>query len=59
MNAAIRPFQMIFPDADLEELRRRIGATRFPESEPVIDAPQGLSLAMLQKLARYWATEYD
>jgi pimeloyl-ACP methyl ester carboxylesterase len=59
MNAAIRPFQVTFLDSDLNDLRRRVVATRFPENEPVIDAPQGVSLAMLQKLARYWATEYD
>jgi hypothetical protein len=47
------------PDAELTELRRRINATRWPEREPVPDASQGVQLATIQKLARYWATEYD
>jgi pimeloyl-ACP methyl ester carboxylesterase len=48
-----------FPDADLQELRRRIEATRWPERETVADASQGVQLATMQKLARYWAKEYD
>ena len=56
---AIRPFQVNVPDAELTELRRRINATRWPEREPVPDASQGVQLATMQKLARYWATEYD
>jgi pimeloyl-ACP methyl ester carboxylesterase len=56
---AIRPFQVNFPEADLTELRRRITATRFPEKETVTDFSQGVPLATTQKLARYWATEYD
>jgi len=47
------------PEADLTELRRRINATRWPERELVTDASQGVQLATIQKLARYWATEYD
>jgi pimeloyl-ACP methyl ester carboxylesterase len=47
------------PEAELVELRRRIVATRFPEREPVKDASQGVQLATVQNLARYWATEYD
>ena len=57
---AIRPFQMAsVPDAELTELRRRINATRWPERETVTDASQGVQLATMQKLARYWATDYD
>src|SRR5690349_6947382 len=56
---AIRPFQVNVPDAELTELRRRINATRWPEREPVPDASQGVQLATMQKLARYWGTEYD
>ena len=55
----IRPFKVSFPEEELTELRRRINATRWPEQEPVTDAPQRVSVATLQKLARYWATEYD
>ena len=47
------------PEAELVELRRRIDATRFPDRETVTDATQGVQLATIQKLARYWATEYD
>jgi Epoxide hydrolase N terminus len=57
--AAIRPFTFEFPDAELEELRRRIKATRWPEKEAVADDTQGVQLATIQKLARYWATEHD
>jgi pimeloyl-ACP methyl ester carboxylesterase len=56
---AIRPFQVSTPDTELTELRRRITATRFPEKETVTDFSQGVPLATTQKLARYWATEYD
>ena len=56
---AIRPFQVSFPQADLDELRRRISATRWPERETVTDHSQGVPLATVQKLARYWATLYD
>ena len=58
-NAAIRPFQMSFPETELEELRRRVSTTRWPERETVNDASQGVQLATTQKLARYWATDYD
>jgi pimeloyl-ACP methyl ester carboxylesterase len=58
-TTAIRPFQVNIPDAELAELRRRINATRFPEKEPVADFSQGVPLATVQQLARYWATEYD
>src|SRR4030095_14045311 len=56
---SIRPFSFRAPRGDLEDLRRRIVATRLPEKEPVLDAAQGVQLATVQKLARYWATEYD
>jgi pimeloyl-ACP methyl ester carboxylesterase len=56
---SIRPFQFNFPDAELADLRRRINATRWPERELVQDASQGVQLATMQKLARYWGTDYD
>ena len=57
---AIRPFQMAnVPEEELTELRRRIKATRWPEKETVADATQGVQLATIQALARYWGTEYD
>jgi pimeloyl-ACP methyl ester carboxylesterase len=55
----IRPFQVSFPDAELAEMRRRINMTRWPEKETVADQSQGPQLATMQKLARYWATEYE
>jgi pimeloyl-ACP methyl ester carboxylesterase len=58
-NATIRPFRVNFPEADLTELRRRVDATRFPERETVTDDSQGVQLATVQALARYWATDYD
>ncbi|WP_392838882.1 epoxide hydrolase family protein [Streptomyces sp. LN500] len=56
---AIRPFTFEFPEADLKDLRARIEATRFPEKETVGDQSQGTQLATMQKLARYWAKDYD
>jgi pimeloyl-ACP methyl ester carboxylesterase len=56
---AVHPFRVSFSDAELAELRRRISATRWPDKETVTDQSQGPQLATLQKLARYWATEYD
>jgi pimeloyl-ACP methyl ester carboxylesterase len=58
-DTALRPFKVEVPEADLAELRRRINATKWPEQEPVPDASQGVQLSTMQKLARYWATEYD
>lgn len=55
----IRPFFMTFPESALTELRERINATQWPERETVADATQGVQLATVQALARYWATEYD
>ncbi|HET9386811.1 MAG TPA: epoxide hydrolase [Gemmatimonadales bacterium] len=56
---AIRPFRVHFPDEALADLKRRIAQTRWPEREVVKDQSQGVQLATVQKLARYWATEYD
>jgi pimeloyl-ACP methyl ester carboxylesterase len=58
-DASIRPFTYHAPQAELDDLRRRILAARFPEKETVSDFSQGVPLATVQKLARYWATEYD
>ena len=58
-TAAIRPFQVHVPEAELTELRRRINNTKWPERETVTDATQGVQLATTQALARYWGTEYD
>jgi pimeloyl-ACP methyl ester carboxylesterase len=55
----IRPFHVDVPDEALDELRRRIAATNWPEKETVADQSQGVPLAMVQELARYWATDYD
>ena len=55
----IRPFHVNVPEAELTELRRRINAAKWPERETVRDASQGVQLATIQALARYWATEYD
>jgi pimeloyl-ACP methyl ester carboxylesterase len=57
--AAIRPFRIETPEADLEELRARIAATRWPARELVEDRSQGVQLATLRELTRYWSTEYD
>ena len=58
-SSAIRPFRVSVPEAALVDLRTRIAATRWPERETVADASQGVPLATMQELARYWATEYD
>src|SRR5437016_7170505 len=58
-KTAVLPFRFEAPEADLIELRRRITATRFPEKEPVADPSQGVQLAFIQALARYWATDYN
>jgi pimeloyl-ACP methyl ester carboxylesterase len=55
----IRPFQVEIPEEELAELRRRIKATRWPSKELVADRSQGVQLATLQALARYWTTDYD
>jgi pimeloyl-ACP methyl ester carboxylesterase len=56
---ANRPFQFDIAEEELTQMRRRIVATRFPEKETVDDPSQGVQLAFIQTLARYWATEYD
>ena len=56
---AIRPFRFTASQEALDDLRRRINATKWPERETVTDASQGVQLATIQALARYWATEYD
>jgi pimeloyl-ACP methyl ester carboxylesterase len=58
-DTAIRPFRIDVPEEALVDLRRRIVATRWPERETVADETQGVQLATIQELARYWGTEYD
>jgi hypothetical protein len=58
-GTTIRPFQVEIPQAELDELQRRIAATRWPTRELVGDREQGVQLAAIQELARYWSTEYD
>ena len=55
----IRPFHFKVSDADLADLRRRVNATKWPEKETVADDSQGVQRATIQKLARYWETDYD
>ena len=57
--AAVRPFHVSIPEEALADLRRRIAATRWPERETAEDASQGVQLATMQKLVRYWGTDYD
>ncbi|HMF87379.1 MAG TPA: epoxide hydrolase, partial [Gemmatimonadaceae bacterium] len=59
VDTSIRPFRVNISDEDLADLRQRIKATRWPEKETVSDFSQGVPLATMQKLASYWATEYD
>ncbi|RPJ80783.1 MAG: epoxide hydrolase, partial [Acidobacteria bacterium] len=56
---AVRPFRINVPDEALVDLRRRIAATRWPDRETVTDRSQGVPLATLQALVRYWGTNYD
>ena len=58
-NDAIRPFRVNVPEEDLVDIRRRLAATRWPEKETVDDDSQGVPLATLQELVRYWQTDYD
>ncbi len=55
----VRPFKVNVPEGELVDLRRRLQATRWPDSETVADQSQGAQLAKLQELVRYWATDYD
>src|ERR1700738_1826976 len=56
---AIRPFHVNFPEEQLIDLRKRVAATRWPDKETVTDQSQGVQLVTVQKLARYWETDYD
>ena len=58
-DSAIRPFKINVAEEQLADLRRRIGATRWPDRETVNDQSQGVQLAKLQELVRYWGTDYD
>jgi pimeloyl-ACP methyl ester carboxylesterase len=58
-TGAVRPFRIDVPQEALDDLRRRVAATRWPEQETVADASQGVQLATMRALARYWATEHD
>ena len=58
-NDALRPFRINVPEEALVDLRRRMAATRWPDKETVADDSQGVQLATMQELARYWATDYD
>jgi pimeloyl-ACP methyl ester carboxylesterase len=58
-KSAIRQFQFNFTDAELDDLRKRINATRWPEREVVNDASQGVQLATIKKLAEYWGKDYN
>jgi pimeloyl-ACP methyl ester carboxylesterase len=58
-NAAIRPFRVNIPQAQLVDLRRRISATRWPDKETVSDRSEGAQLATIRELAHYWGTDYD
>ena len=58
-SEAIRPFRIEVPQSDIDELRRRLQATRWPEKETVKDQSQGVQLATIQALVRYWGSDYD
>src|SRR5215203_6896063 len=58
-TSEIRPFRVDFPDAALDDLRRRIASTNWPDRELVADPSQGVQLATIQALARYWGTDHD
>ena len=58
-DATIRPFEVRVPDEDLADLQRCLAATRWPGQELVADRSQGVQLATITELARYWATDYD
>jgi pimeloyl-ACP methyl ester carboxylesterase len=59
VDTAIQPFRVNIPEADLADLKRRLAATRWPDKETVGDQSQGVQLAKLQELVRYWSTDYD
>src|SRR5215510_14394075 len=58
-SETIRPFHVQIPQKQLDDLKRRILATKWPEQEIVKDESQGVQLATMKALAKYWATEYD
>jgi len=58
-DTAVRPFRVHVPDEEIADLQRRVAATRWPSAELVADRSQGVQLATIQELARYWATDYD
>src|SRR3954452_2589625 len=59
VSTAVREIEIGFDEPEIAEMRRRISATRWPERETVTDDSQGVPLATMQELARYWATDYD
>src|SRR6185295_16964694 len=59
MPAEIKPFQIHAPDSDLDDLKRRLRATRWPEQETVSDWSQGVPLAYLRQVCDYWLNKYD
>jgi pimeloyl-ACP methyl ester carboxylesterase len=59
MNEQIRPFALEVPEAELDDLKRRLATTRWPEAEAVEDWSQGIPLAYTQEVCRYWAEDYD
>jgi hypothetical protein len=58
-HPAVHPFRVDVAEEDLDDLRRRIAATRWPERETVDDSSQGVRLTTIRELARYWGTDYD
>src|SRR5579871_3380185 len=58
-STEVRPFRLDVPQGEIDELHRRINATRWPTKELVTDRSQGVQLSAIQDLARYWTTEYD
>ena len=59
MSDQITPFQIQVPDSELEDLRRRLAATRWPDEEPVSDWSQGIPRAYLREVVAYWGEKYD
>jgi epoxide hydrolase len=59
VSGEVQPFRIDIPEAELDDLRRRLGCTRWPERETVGDWSQGVPLAFLEDLCRYWAEDYD
>ncbi|MDP7549318.1 MAG: epoxide hydrolase N-terminal domain-containing protein, partial [Alphaproteobacteria bacterium] len=59
MSDLIRPFEVAIPEAALEDLRRRLNATRWPDAETPDDWSQGIPLSYMQEICQYWADGYD